>query len=80
MYRRGGTENIMYKASSTNRLRQNRRTNHGSLGISTKIKLRQYICSPFEFLDVNPLRPNSDLSQTSHCNIKGLSVSEVVRT
>ena len=25
------------------------------------------------------LRPNSDLSQTSHCNIKGLSVSEVMR-
>ena len=24
----------------------------------------------------NPLRPNSDLSQTSHCNIKGLSFSE----
>ena len=28
---------------------------------------------------VNPLRPNSDLSQTSHCNIKGVSVSEVTR-
>ena len=28
---------------------------------------------------VNPLRPNSDLSQTSYCNIKGLSVSEVMR-
>ena len=27
----------------------------------------------------NPLRPNSDLSQTSHCNIKGLSVREVMR-
>ena len=27
----------------------------------------------------NPLRPNSDLSQTSQCNIKGLSVSEVMR-
>ena len=27
----------------------------------------------------NPLRPNSDLSQTSHCNIKGLSVREGVR-
>ena len=26
----------------------------------------------------NPLRLNSDLSQTSHCNIKGLSVSELV--
>ena len=25
---------------------------------------------------INPLRPNSDLSQTSHRNIKGLSVSE----
>ena len=28
---------------------------------------------------LNPLRPNSDLSQTSLCNIKGLSVSEVMR-
>ena len=28
---------------------------------------------------INPLRLNSDLSQTSHCNIKGLSVSEVMR-
>ena len=27
----------------------------------------------------NPLRPNNDVSQTSHCNIKGLSVSEVMR-
>ena len=27
---------------------------------------------------VNPLRPTSDLSPTSHCNIKGLSVSEVI--
>ena len=27
----------------------------------------------------NPLRPKSDLSQTCHCNIKGLSVSEVMR-
>ena len=26
-----------------------------------------------------PFRPNSDLSQISHCNIKGSSVSEVVR-
>ena len=29
---------------------------------------------------INPLRPNSDLNQTSHCNIKGVSVSEVMRT
>ena len=28
---------------------------------------------------LNPLRPNNDLSQTSLCNIKGLSVSEVMR-
>ena len=28
---------------------------------------------------INPLRPNNDLSQTSHCNIKGVSVSEVMR-
>ena len=30
-------------------------------------------------LFVNPLRPNNDLTQTSHYNIKGLSVSEVMR-
>ena len=28
---------------------------------------------------INPLRPSYDLSQTSHCNIKGLSVREVIR-
>ena len=28
---------------------------------------------------INPLRPNSDPSQTSHCNIKGLSAREVMR-
>ena len=28
---------------------------------------------------INPIRPNSDLSQTSHCNIKGLSVGEIMR-
>ena len=28
---------------------------------------------------INPLGPNNDLSQTSHCNIKGVSVSEVMR-
>ena len=27
----------------------------------------------------NPLRPSNDVSQTSHCNIKGVSVSEVMR-
>ena len=26
----------------------------------------------------NPLRPNSDLNQTSHCNVKGLSVRDVM--
>ena len=29
--------------------------------------------------NINPLRPNNDLSQTSHCNIKGVSASEVMR-
>ena len=28
---------------------------------------------------LNPLRPNSDQSQTSPCNIKGLSVTEIMR-
>ena len=31
------------------------------------------------YFTVNPLRPNNDVSQTSHCNIKGVSVSEVMR-
>ena len=31
------------------------------------------------FMVVNPLRPYSDVSQTSHCDINGLSVSEVMR-
>ena len=34
----------------------------------------------FELSTLTLLRPNSDLIQTSHCNIKGLSVSEVMRT
>ena len=29
--------------------------------------------------DKDELRPNSDLSQTSHCNIKGLSGRQVMR-
>ena len=28
---------------------------------------------------INPLSPNSDLSQTSYCNINGFSVGEVMR-
>ena len=28
---------------------------------------------------LNSSRPNNDPSQTSHCNIKGVSVSEVMR-
>ena len=32
-----------------------------------------------DLANINPSRPNSDLSQTSHCNIKDLSVSEVMR-
>ena len=32
-----------------------------------------------EVIYINPLRRNSDLSQTSHCNIKGLSVGEVMK-
>ena len=32
----------------------------------------------FASVSINPSRPNSDPSQTSHCNIKGLSVSEVM--
>ena len=39
--------------------------------------LDAYICG--QNMCVNPLRPNNDLTQTSHCNIKGVSVSEVMR-
>ena len=28
---------------------------------------------------INPLCPNSDLSHISHCNIKGLSVRQIMR-
>ena len=35
--------------------------------------------STIVFVTFYILRPNSDLSQTSHCNIKGLSVREVMR-
>ena len=31
----------------------------------------------YRFLILNPLRPNNNVSQTSHCNFKGVSVSEV---
>ena len=32
-----------------------------------------------QLFSLNPLRPNSDLSQISHCNSKGLYVREVMR-
>ena len=35
--------------------------------------------SQLNCIHFNPLRPNNDPSQTSHCNIKGASVSEVMR-
>ena len=55
-----------------------------------KFKLADRVLPPFPWWNphsssgkyrkiINPLRPNSDLSQTSHCNIKGLSVSELMR-
>ena len=37
------------------------------------------VCSRLLQSGFNPLRPNNDVSQTSHCNIKGLSVTEVMR-
>ena len=39
---------------------------------------KQALCDFLEY-NLNPLRPNNDLSQTSHCNIKGLSAREVMR-
>ena len=56
-----------------------------NLGWKTLRVRRSYHRSLFVFKsllnisDFNPLRPNSDLSQTSNCNIKSLSVSEVIR-
>ena len=41
-------------------------------------RCRVILCQ-LSYVNVNPLRPNSDLSQTSHCNIKSLSVREVMR-
>ena len=35
--------------------------------------------STVDKLHFNPLRPNNDVSQTSHRNIKGVSASEVMR-
>ena len=35
--------------------------------------------SSFRAWAVNPLSPKGDLSQISHCSIKGLSVGEVMR-
>ena len=42
-------------------------------------RLTLWLIRYFSSSSINPLRPNSDLSQTSPCNIKGLSVSEVMR-
>ena len=40
---------------------------------------REPLARTTDHFSINPLRPNNDLSQTSHCNIKSLSVSEVMR-
>ena len=47
--------------------------------LSIKGKDFRIPCVIWLVLFINPLRPNNDLSQTSHCNIKGVSVSEVMR-
>ena len=47
--------------------------------VATKISKSNYDVMGRFLVNPGPLRPNSDLSQTSHCNIKGLSVSEVMR-
>ena len=40
-------------------------------------KHKRRICNLI--LGLKGLRPKSDRSETSHCNVKGLSVSEVMR-
>ena len=40
--------------------------------LTNKIKIEKHKSKS----QINPLRPNNDLSQTSHCNIKAVSVSE----
>ena len=48
----------------------------GGQGYSVRLKNSRLS----HFLEwMNPLRPNNDPSQTPPCNIKGLSVSEVLR-
>ena len=42
-------------------------------------RIRRSVCAQRALHSVNPLRPNNDVSQTSHCNIKGVSVREVMR-
>ena len=39
----------------------------------------KWVCNVESLRTINPLRPNNDLSQTSPCNIKGLSGTEVLR-
>ena len=50
---------------------------HGSRFSCAEIVVESNAVWPYYSL--NPLRPSSDPSQTSHCNIKGLSVSQVMR-
>ena len=44
-----------------------------------QVKFEQGDQSKSLHLGINPIRPNNDPSQTSHCNIKAVSVSEVMR-
>ena len=44
--------------------------------LNQSITIRNASSSMNTVSNINPLRPNNDLTQTSHCNIKGLSVSE----
>ena len=47
--------------------------------IAHLIEHRTVYAKAMGWIPVNRLMPNSDLNQTSHCSIKGLSVSEVMR-
>ena len=76
-----GTETLCRMDSKTSiRLQQKRNAwGHGTQGTqwnSNRFMPNRTISIPN---CINPLRPNSDGSQTSHCNIKDLSGSQVMR-
>ena len=71
----------MNKLTQTRELKLGWRLQNGNRGVMYGKWDIKYTCilALKLYIGINPLRPNSDLGQTSHCNIKGLSVREVMR-